>query len=388
MADERAPHSRTRICFPNAKVNLGLQVRDRRSDGYHNIESVFLPIGWTDTLEMEVLEEEAHSVLSTFGLSIPGKASENLILQAHALLGREKKLPPVRFHLIKSIPMGAGLGGGSADGAFAINMLNGHFELGLSAAQRKEVAAELGSDCPFFIQNTTAHVTGRGECIEPLQLQLEGWWVVVLHPGVHISTPQAFGWVKPNNQRPSLSTLKGSSPHDWDGALHNDFNGPRFTTVSRSGESLGCTSCKRRSIRRHEWQWLSRIWMLSPRSQIPNGSKPCRLHGHVGAAPWPLDPSPLLGRAAVQKQAQSTEEHIGCPSSHRRWNPGMGGGNRHELGAENVDKAHHDTNQKVNTRTPALPPAGHTDPNQCHDINGKGVGGARVGLQLQEAFCT
>ena len=241
MADERAPHSRTRICFPNAKVNLGLQVRDRRSDGYHNIESVFLPIGWTDTLEMEVLEEGAHSVLSTFGLSIPGKASENLILQAHALLGCEKKLPPVRFHLIKSIPMGAGLGGGSADGAFAINMLNGHFELGLSAAQRKEVAAELGSDCPFFIQNTTAHVTGRGECIEPLQLQLEGWWVVVLHPGVHISTPQAFGWVKPNNQRPSLSTLKGSSPHDWDGALHNDFTAPvsqRYPEVAKALAAL------------------------------------------------------------------------------------------------------------------------------------------------------
>lgn len=223
MGETPASQSRTRIAFPNAKVNLGLQVRKRRKDSFHDIESVFLPIGWTDTLEIEVLTEGEASALHAHGLAIPGAGSNNLILRAHALLSQEHTLPPVRFHLIKAIPMGAGLGGGSADGAFAINMLDTQFELGLSHTQREALAAKLGSDCPFFIRNTPAHVTGRGEHIHPIQLNLKGWWMVVLHPGVHISTPTAFAWVSPNDERPSLSTFENSNPSDWSGTLHNDF---------------------------------------------------------------------------------------------------------------------------------------------------------------------
>lgn len=237
MAEEQKTLSRTSICFPNAKVNLGLQVRNKREDGFHNIESVFVPIGWTDTLELEELKEGEPSALSTNGLSIPGQESENLILKAHALLSRAKKLAPVQFHLIKAIPMGAGLGGGSADGAFAINALNAHFGLGLSTSEREAFAAQLGSDCPFFIRNTPAHVTGRGESIHPIDLNLKGWWMVVLHPGVHIPTPTAFGWINPNDQRPSLSTLAGSSPQEWKGVLQNDFTAPvseRFPEVAQA----------------------------------------------------------------------------------------------------------------------------------------------------------
>ena len=240
MAEEPT-RRRTHICFPNAKVNLGLQVRNRRKDGFHNIESVFIPIGWTDTLEIEQPDQGEQNTLSAHGLQVPGEASENLIFRAHALLSRVQKLPPVHFHLIKAIPMGAGLGGGSADGAFAIKALNRHFRLGLDLIQQEGLAAELGSDCPFFIRNTTAHVTGRGEHIRPLRLDLDGWWMVVLHPGVHISTPQAFGWIRPHDQRPSLAELEGSSPSDWRGEFKNDFTAPiteRFPEVKEALEAL------------------------------------------------------------------------------------------------------------------------------------------------------
>ena len=217
MADSAVANRQTRIAFPNAKVNLGLQVRKRRKDGYHDIESLFVPIDWTDTLELEVLPKGEHSALHMHGLAIPGPAANNLILKAHALLCQERNMPPVRFHLIKAIPMGAGLGGGSSDGAFAINMLNQHFNLGLTADRLESLAAQLGSDCPFFIRNTPSLVTGRGEHLKPLQLRLEGWWMMVLHPGIHISTPQAFGWVNPDDQRPSLSHWENSDPSDWTG---------------------------------------------------------------------------------------------------------------------------------------------------------------------------
>ena len=261
MADSAVANRQTRIAFPNAKVNLGLQVRKRRKDGYHDIESLFVPIDWTDTLELEVLPKGEHSALHMHGLAIPGPAANNLILKAHALLCQERNMPPVRFHLIKAIPMGAGLGGGSSDGAFAINMLNQHFNLGLTADRLESLAAQLGSDCPFFIRNTPSLVTGRGEHLKPLQLRLEGWWMMVLHPGIHISTPQAFGWVNPDDQRPSLSHWENSDPSDWTGELTNDFTGPvsqrvpevekaltmlrsygaKFTDMSGSGSAVfGC----------------------------------------------------------------------------------------------------------------------------------------------------
>jgi 4-diphosphocytidyl-2-C-methyl-D-erythritol kinase len=228
----------TRIAFPNAKINLGLQVRKRREDGFHAIESLFLPIGWCDTLEIETLSKGAACGLHSHGLPIPGEGHDNLILRAHRLLSENFDLPPVQFHLVKSIPMGAGLGGGSADGAFALNLLNTHFNLGLSNTERETLAAKLGSDCPFFIQNTPAHVSGRGEHIRPIALQLSGWWLVVLHPGVHISTPQAFGWVMPNDDRPGLQTWENSAPDDWTDKLHNDFTAPIASKVPDVAEAL------------------------------------------------------------------------------------------------------------------------------------------------------
>jgi len=230
--------SASRLAFPNAKINLGLHVIQRRPDGYHEIDSLFIPVPWCDTLEVTTPAPSGSNVkLHLHGHQVAGNTRDNLVCRAHALLQKERNLPPVDFHLIKAIPMGAGLGGGSADGAFAINALNTHFELGLSISEREAFAAQLGSDCPFFIRNTPAHVTGRGECIHPIDLNLKGWWMAILHPGVHIPTPAAFGWVKPNDQRPSLSTLKGSSPQEWKGVLQNDFTAPvseRFPEVAQA----------------------------------------------------------------------------------------------------------------------------------------------------------
>ncbi len=237
MAEAPFPDRQTRLAFPNAKVNLGLQVRQRRPDGFHNIESLFVPIGWKDTLELEVPTKGSQNTLNAHGLTIPGPRSHNLIFKAHDLLSQAWEIPPVCFHLIKAIPMGAGLGGGSSDGAFALHMLNEHFNLGLTVQRLESLAAQLGSDCPFFIRNTPAHVSGRGEHIQPLQLRLDGWWIMVLHPNVHVSTPQAFGWVSPNDQRPSLSNWENSTPGDWTTELQNDFTAPiseRFPEVAKA----------------------------------------------------------------------------------------------------------------------------------------------------------
>lgn len=228
------------IGFPNAKINVGLQVRCRRPDGFHDIESLFVPIPWCDSLELESGPDIQKTSLEQHGLPIPGNPSDNLIVRAHTLLGELKPLPPVRFHLIKAIPMGAGLGGGSSDGAFALRLLNGFFNMGLSDSALCSLAEQLGSDCPFFIHNTSSHVTGRGENVRPITLNLKDWWVTLIFPSVHIPTASAFEWVTPNADRQGLDRWQDSSPVDWKGQLENDFTAPvaaRFPAV-RQGLDL------------------------------------------------------------------------------------------------------------------------------------------------------
>lgn len=224
MADSVAA---SRLAFPNAKINLGLHVIQRRPDGYHEIDSLFIPVPWCDTLEVTAsAPSDSHVKLHLHGHQVAGNTKDNLVCRAHALLQKERSLPPVDFHLIKAIPSGAGLGGGSADGSFALKLLNAHFELGLSLVELEGLAAQLGSDCPFFIRNVPARVTGRGEHISPIDLDLEGWHIAMIHPGIHVPTAQAFQWVIPQSNRPGLNEWSGSSPLDWSGQLKNDFSGP------------------------------------------------------------------------------------------------------------------------------------------------------------------
>ncbi len=233
--------NRSQVAFPNAKVNLGLQVRGQRPDGFHNLDSLFLPVPWYDTLELMSPGSGKGCLLHLHGNPIEGNPSDNLIYRAHALLSKHHVLPPVDFHLIKVLPSGAGLGGGSADGAFALTLLNAHFELGISTKELEFIAADLGSDCPFFIRNVPARVTGRGEHITPINLDLAGWHIVLINPGVHINTAQAFDWVVPNDERPGLDSWAGTGPTDWSGKLTNDFTGPvceRHPVVHETIQSL------------------------------------------------------------------------------------------------------------------------------------------------------
>jgi 4-diphosphocytidyl-2-C-methyl-D-erythritol kinase len=157
------------ICFPNAKINLGLSITDRRADGYHNLESVFYPIRLHDALEL--VESDELSFTSS-GLAIPGNADSNLCVKAYHLLAADFTLPPVHIHLHKHVPIGAGLGGGSSDAAFFLKLMNDKFELSLSVEQLETYAGRLGADCPFFIKNKPAFATGIGDQLQEIPLDL------------------------------------------------------------------------------------------------------------------------------------------------------------------------------------------------------------------------
>lgn len=213
------------IHFPNAKINLGLNIVSKREDGYHNIESCFYPIPWRDSLEVI---EAASFAFHSYGLDIPGDASSNLCVKAYELLKADHDLPPVEIHLLKNIPMGAGLGGGSADGAFTLKLLNDLFQLNLSSLQLEAYALQLGSDCPFFIQNQPAIATGRGEGLELIDLDLSGCTLAIHNPGIHISTKEAYAGITPKQPEISVADIISRPIQEWKDLLRNDFEDSIF----------------------------------------------------------------------------------------------------------------------------------------------------------------
>jgi 4-diphosphocytidyl-2-C-methyl-D-erythritol kinase len=210
------------VSFPNAKINLGLNIIEKRSDGYHNIESVFYPVTWCDALEM--VKSDSFSYNSS-GLVIPGNQENNLILKAFRILESEGFIvdKSVSIHLHKVLPMGAGIGGGSADGAFALKMLNELFELNLTINQLEKFAEQLGSDCPFFIENKPKFCFGKGTEFEEIDLDLKGKQIVLVNPQIHISTAEAYAGVKPCRPDVSLKEIISSPITDWQDVLKNDF---------------------------------------------------------------------------------------------------------------------------------------------------------------------
>jgi 4-diphosphocytidyl-2-C-methyl-D-erythritol kinase len=208
------------ICFPNAKINLGLHITAKRKDGYHDIETCMIPIPLFDALEMI---EGKKDLFETTGMNILVEEKDNLIIKALKLLRKDfNDLPPVHIHLHKNIPMGAGLGGGSADAAFALTLMNKLFELHLEDWFLEDYAAQLGSDCPFFIENTPKITTGRGEILEPIALEIKGDHILLIKPPVHVSTKEAYAGVKPQIPKFPLKEIlkdKGS----WKEKLVNDF---------------------------------------------------------------------------------------------------------------------------------------------------------------------
>lgn len=208
------------IVFPNAKINIGLNVVSRRADGYHNLETIFYPVSLCDALEMV---ESDETRLTTSGVVIDGPAENNLILKAYRLLQPEFRLPPVHFHLHKVIPFGAGLGGGSADAAFALKMLNKQFELKLSNAELETFAARIGADCPFFIQNKPVFASGIGNEFHDIQLDLTDYHIVILKPPFSVSTAEAYQSVVPAKPRFSLTEITSTAICDWKYLVVNDF---------------------------------------------------------------------------------------------------------------------------------------------------------------------
>ncbi|MBS1584830.1 MAG: 4-(cytidine 5'-diphospho)-2-C-methyl-D-erythritol kinase [Bacteroidetes bacterium] len=215
------------LCFPNCKINLGLYVTERRDDGYHNIETVFYPLPWEDVLEIVPSDK---TELHLHGKSITGDSKSNLVLKAFALLKEQfgDAIPNLDIHLLKNIPMGAGLGGGSSDGAFMLKLLNDYCNLDLDDKTLAALALRLGSDCPFFIHNTPQFAEGRGEQMTPIPLDLSGYSIQVICPRIHVATATAFKSINPRPAQFDLRKLDAVPVTQWKQHIHNDFEKPVF----------------------------------------------------------------------------------------------------------------------------------------------------------------
>jgi 4-diphosphocytidyl-2-C-methyl-D-erythritol kinase len=208
------------IIFPNAKINIGLNVINRRADGYHNIETVFYPIKINDVLEVIEADE---LTFESGGLAIPGGVEDNLCLKGYHLLKKDFDLPPVKIFLYKHIPIGAGLGGGSADAAFFIRLLNQKFDIGLDEGQMTGYARQLGADCAFFIKNKPAFAQGIGDELQPIGLDLSKYKMVLVMPPVQVSTAGAYRGVRAAVPGHSLNELIRLPVAEWKNYIKNDF---------------------------------------------------------------------------------------------------------------------------------------------------------------------
>lgn len=216
------------IVFPNCKINLGLHVLRKREDRFHDLETVFYPLFLQDALEIVHHPTPSTDIeFSSSGLKIEGALSDNICIKAYHLLKKDfPDLPPVKMHLHKTIPLGAGLGGGSADGAFTLLLLNKKLALGLSEEALINYALQLGSDCPFFIRNAPCYATSRGETMKTIPLDLSAYKFVLVNPGIHVSTSWAFTQITPMDKRPSLEETIQLPIAQWRDEVINDFEEP------------------------------------------------------------------------------------------------------------------------------------------------------------------
>jgi 4-diphosphocytidyl-2-C-methyl-D-erythritol kinase len=221
------------VLFPNCKINLGLRVTARRPDYYHDLETIFYPVPLRDAAEITTFsakKEHTGFELTITGLEIPGETSSNLCTKAWQLIKKDfPDIPAVRMHLHKAIPIGAGLGGGSSDGAFTLILLNEELKLNLTTEKLLAYALRLGSDCPFFILNKPCYATGRGEILEEIEIDLSGHHFVIVNPGIHISTAEAFSdiVISPESKT-SLKEIIMQPVATWKNFLVNEFEEPVF----------------------------------------------------------------------------------------------------------------------------------------------------------------
>ncbi len=208
------------IVFPNAKINIGINITGRRPDGYHNIETVFYPLPIYDALEALPGDE---LTFHSSGLEIPGRIEDNLCIKGYHLMSKDYDLPPVNIHLLKHIPIGAGLGGGSANAAFFIKLINNLFELKLTTEQMLDYARQLGADCAFFIENKPVFAYEKGDRFEDIQLDLSCHHIALVMPPAHVSTAEAYRGVKPAPVEQSLKELIKLPVVEWKHHVKNDF---------------------------------------------------------------------------------------------------------------------------------------------------------------------
>ena len=213
------------VSFPNAKINIGLNITERRSDGYHNLESIFYPIAIRDVVE---LIEAPELKFTTSGLEIPGDLKDNLCMKAYGLMGKDYNLPPLHIHLHKHIPIGAGLGGGSSDAAFFIRLVSDKLRLGLTDEQMEAYCRLLGADCAFFVKNKPVFAFGKGDEFKQIDLDLANHFIVLVMPDVQISTSEAYRGIKPAKPQIPLLELIRLPANEWKNSARNDFEDPIF----------------------------------------------------------------------------------------------------------------------------------------------------------------
>lgn len=226
------------ITFPNAKINLGLNIVRKRPDGYHDIETVFYPIPVQDALE--IVPADTTSFRQS-GIPIDTPADKNIVMKALGHISRHREIPPLEIHLLKNIPFGAGLGGGSSDAAYLLKMVNEMCQLQLDIPTLEEIAAGIGADCPFFIRNTPVFATGIGNIFEAVNLSLTGYHLCLVKPEIAVSTPQAYAQTKPHVPEVSLKEIISRPVEDWKELMVNDFESsvfPQFPEIASIKEKL------------------------------------------------------------------------------------------------------------------------------------------------------
>ncbi|MDI3520841.1 MAG: 4-diphosphocytidyl-2-C-methyl-D-erythritol kinase [Anaerophaga sp.] len=218
------------VVFPNAKINLGLFVTEKRPDGFHNIETIFFPVpGFNDVLEVINNPDGSDDQFSESGLATMTDKKDNLVFKALDLLRKDHHIPPLKIHLHKNIPCGAGLGGGSSNAAFMLNLLNEQYTLGLSEKTLEKKAAELGADCAFFIRNQPTLARGTGNIFSPVDISLTGFWIMIVVPPIHLSTPKAYQNIIPKPPAKKPEEIIKMPVEKWSQSLNNDFEANAFS---------------------------------------------------------------------------------------------------------------------------------------------------------------
>lgn len=215
--------------FPNAKINIGLNITEKRPDGYHNIETVFYPISLSDELSVKLMDKHLSTAnqsdyrLLLSGMDTNEDPEKNLVIKAYRLLQKEFELVPIDVLLKKHIPFGAGLGGGSSDAAFMLSALNRLFDLKISYNKLESLAAKLGADCPVFIKNKAVFAEGIGDVFTPVDMSLNGYFFMLVKPDIFIPTPEAYASVKPQKPHNSLLEIIERPVLEWKNLITNDF---------------------------------------------------------------------------------------------------------------------------------------------------------------------